>query len=210
MAILDHNSALDPSGIEEKLEVPESNIEDIQALKLDKRGLPLVPQPSNYKDDPLNWPLWQKYYIVALVSCLTLMAQMGLAMLNPVLVLVAEELHVTVEKASYTTTFYMLFCGVFPLLATPFANVYGRRTVYLLFMVIAIAGFASSAGSPTWGGVITGRVFTVLGCNIFLGIGTTTICDLFIQGERGLPMGIYAWATTNGPHIAPIAGGYIA
>jgi hypothetical protein len=23
-------------------------------------------------------------------------------------------------------------------------------------------------------------------------------------------MGIYAWATTNGPHIAPIAGGYVA
>ena len=192
------------------MEMGISHVEDRAPMKLDKHSLPLVPQPSDHKDDPLNWSLWQKYYIVALMSAFTLMAQMGSATLNPSFILVAKDLHVTVEQASYTTTVFILFTGVIPLLITPFANIYGRRPLYIIFTFIAIAGFVGSAAAPTWGGVLTGRVFAGIGCSIPLGIGAATICDLFVQGERGLPMGIYAWAVTNGPHIAPIAGGYIS
>jgi MFS family permease len=196
------------SGI--KVEKINSYAEEHSALKLDKRGLPLVPQPSDHKDDPLNWPVWQKYYVVVLMSAFTLMAHVGPAILNPSFVLVAKDLHVTIEQASYTTTVFILFSGVLPLIITPFANVYGRRPLYLIFTVVAIAGFVGSAAAPTWGGVIAGRVFSAIGSSIPLGIGAATICDLFVQGERGLPMGIYTWTLTNGPHVAPIAGGYIA
>ena len=179
-------------------------------LKLDKHGLPLVPQPSDHKEDPLNWPLWLKYWIVLLVSAFTLIAQLCAALLNPAFVTMAKDLHVTVEQASYTTTVFILFSGIFPLLLTPFANVYGRRVLYLIFTVVTIVGLIGSASSPSWGGVMAGRVFSGIGSSVSLGIGAATICDLFVQGERGLPMGIYAWALTNGPHVAPIAGGYIA
>ena len=208
MAIITHHS--DDSDRDVNMEKGISHVEERNAVKLDKRGLPLVPQPSDHKDDPLNWSLWQKYYIVALMSAFALMAQLGSATLNPSFILVAKDLHVTVEQASYTTTVFILFTGVFPLLITPFANIYGRRPLYIIFTVVAIAGFVGSAGARTWGGVLTGRVFAGIGCSIPLGIGAATICDLFFQGERGLPMGIYAWAVTNGPHIAPIAGGYIS
>jgi MFS family permease len=179
-------------------------------LKLDKHGLPLVPQPSDHKDDPLNWSVWLKYWIVILMSAFTLMAQVGAGLLNPAFVAVATDLHVTVEEASYTTTVFILFTGVFPLFLTPFANVYGRRVLYLIFTIVAVAGYIGSAASSSWGGVMAGRVFSGIGSSVSLGLGAATICDLFVQGERGLPMGIYAWASTNGPHIAPIAGGYIA
>jgi multidrug resistance protein len=198
---LDSTSKLEQDFYVDRLEQP---------IKLDKHGLPLVPQPSDHKDDPLNWPPWQKYWIVMLMSAFTLTAQFGAALLNPAFVQVAKDLHVTVEQASYTTTVFILFTGVFPLFITPFANVYGRRILYLIFTIIAIAGYVGSAASRTWGGVIAGRVFSGIGNSIPVGIGAATICDLFVQGERGVPMGIYAWATTNGPHVAPIAGGYIA
>lgn len=162
------------------------------------------------EDHPLGWSVWQKYYIVVLMSSFTTMAQMGAAMLNPAFVIVARELSVTVEEASYSTTLFILFAGVFPLFLTPFANVYGRRPLYLIFTILSIAGFIISAATPTWGGLIAGRVLSAIGCSVPLGLGAATICDLFSQGQRGLPMGIFAWATTNGPHIAPIAGGYIA
>ncbi|TKA39642.1 hypothetical protein B0A55_13802, partial [Friedmanniomyces simplex] len=32
-------------------------------LKLDNQGLPLVPQPSDHPDDPLNYNRWFKVYI---------------------------------------------------------------------------------------------------------------------------------------------------
>jgi multidrug resistance protein len=169
-----------------------------------------ISEQSLHHDDPLGWSLWRKYYIVILMSSFTTVAQLAPAMLNPAFVIVAKELNVTVEEASYSTTIFILFAGVFPLFITPFANVYGRRPLYLIFTVLSIAGFIVSAASPSWGGLIAGRVLSAIGCSIPLGLGAATICDLFTQGQRGLPMGIFAWATTNGPHIAPIAGGYIA
>ena len=39
----------------------------------------------------------------------------------------------------------------------PFANVYGRRICYIIFIIIGAAGAFASAGAPTYGGVIAGR-----------------------------------------------------
>lgn len=205
-----HLSHAGQSDCGSKLEQGSSADRSSHSTKLDKHGLPMIPQPSDHKGDPLNWSQFQKYWIVLLMSAFTLMSQLGAALLNPSFVLVAKDLLVTVEQASYTTTVFILFTGVFPLFITPFANVYGRRILYLVFTIVAIAGYVGSAASPSWGGVIAGRVFSGIGSSIPVGIGAATICDLFVQGERGVPMGIYAWATTNGPHVAPIAGGYIA
>ncbi len=212
MATRDHHQGLSVSDSDRDIKTEKgiSHVEESSPFGLDKNELPLPTVPTNHKDDPLNWPSWQKYYIVMLMSAFTLLAQMSTALLNPAFVLVAKNLHVSVEEASYTTTVFILFTGVFPLFITPFANVYGRRPLYLIFTVVAIAGFVGSAAAATWGGVIAGRVFAGIGCSIPLGIGAATICDLFTQGERGLPMGIYAWAVTNGPHVAPIIGGYVA
>ena len=122
----------------------------------------------------------------------------------------AEDLHVTVEQTSYCTTVFILFGGVLSMFIVPFANVYGRRIVYMIFTLIAAAGQFGSAGAPTYGGVITGRVFNGIGGCVPLGIEAAVICDLFTQGERGLYMGIYTLSVSNCPHVAPIAGGYIA
>lgn len=75
-------------------------------LKLDKYGLPLQPQPSDSPSDPLNWPWLQKLYVVLLVSLSSFIAQVGGSLFNPALVLMAKDLGVTVEQASYCTTVY--------------------------------------------------------------------------------------------------------
>jgi MFS family permease len=78
--------------------------------------------------------------------------------------------------------------------------------VYVIFILIAAAGQFASAGAPTYGGVITGRVFNGIGGCVPLGIGAAVICDLFTQGERGLWMGVYTLSVTNGPHVSKLTG----
>lgn len=188
-------------------------IEDVKresTLKVDKYGLPLEPQPTDHKDDPLNWPWIQKAYITMLISCLVFMAQLGSALINPAFVIMSRDLDITVEQASYCTTVFILFGGVLSMFIVPFANVYGRRICYVIFTLVGAAGAFVSAGAPSYGGVIAGRVLNGIGGSVPLGLGAASICDLFTQGERGLYMGLYVLATNNGPHIAPIAGGYIA
>ncbi len=73
----------------------------------------------------------------------------------------------------------------------PYSNVYGRRILYILFTAIAAAAQIGSGAAASYGGVITGRVFTGIGGGIPLGIGAAVICDIFTQGERGLYLGLY-------------------
>ncbi|KAK5684095.1 hypothetical protein LTS10_003959 [Elasticomyces elasticus] len=163
----------------------EANPTDLEAdnrsgLKLDRQGLPLVPQPSDHPDDPLNFSRWFKIYIAVLISGLAFIAQAGAGFINPAFRLLAKDLGVTVVEASYCTTVFILFGGILSMFTIPFANVYGRRICH------------------------------IVGGSVPLGLGVATICDIFTQGERGTFLGLYTLAVTNGPHIAPIAGGYIA
>src|ERR1700743_1513090 len=87
---------------------------------------------SDDKNDPLNWPYWLKVYLALTVSGLGFVNQLGSALINPAFVVIAEDLHISVEQASYCTTVVILFMGVMPMFVVPFSNVYGRRILYLV------------------------------------------------------------------------------
>ncbi|KAH8905828.1 MFS general substrate transporter [Coniochaeta sp. PMI_546] len=189
----------------------ESESKDaVPSLKLDHNGLPLEPQPSDHKDDPLNWPIWYKYYVLALLCLLAFVVQFGAGMVPAAFAPIAQSYQVTTQQASYLTTSYTLLGGLTPLLMTPFVNLYGRRPAYLIFTLIAIGANVGSGFAPTYATQIVSRCFVGVGASVALAIGGATICDLFFQGERGKFIGFYALALTNGPHFGPIAGGFIA
>lgn len=96
---------------------------------------------------------------------------------------------------------YIVFAGVGPLLVVPFANVYGRRPVYLLGNVIAAITNIIAGHCHTWAGVMITRGFNGVAGGSTVAIGAATICDLYFQHERGLYMGIYTFFLTNGPHV---------
>lgn len=98
-----------------------------------------------------NWNRLYKTYIVGLVSllgftgqseCLHLLLRtiilitqiVSSSMINPAYILLAADLGVTVTKASYLTTVYILFSGVTPMFLVPFANVYGRKNLYMVLL----------------------------------------------------------------------------
>lgn len=97
-------------------------------LKLDRHGLPLVPQPSDHEDDPLNWPKIYRIYIALLISLLGFVAQMGSALINPAFEEMSEDLGISIEQASYCTTVFILFGGVLSMFVVSFL---GRRTSML-------------------------------------------------------------------------------
>jgi len=188
------------------------NMEKIldRGLKLGADGLPLVPQPTDHRDDPLNWSKWYKRYVLLLLCALAFTVQFGAGMVPAAFGPIGDYYNVTDQQASYLTTSYTLLGGVTPLLLTPYVNIYGRRPAYLIFLLIAIGGNIGSGFASTYATQILSRCFVGIGASVPLSIGGATICDLFFQGERGKFIGFYALALTNGPHFGPIAGGFIA
>ena len=60
----------------------DSKVEE-RGPKLDKHGLPLIPQPSEDPSDPLNWPQWLKIAILIQVSTLALLGPLNQGVVNP-------------------------------------------------------------------------------------------------------------------------------
>ena len=138
------------------------------ALKVDKSGLPLVPQPSDHPDDPLvrshrslmrnSYLLFSELAIMDEDLCCSItvgpeyyvrkyvfLHSIGLSdcrvsgsLANPAFVPMSKDLSITVQQASYTTTVFVLLTGVTPMALTPFANVYGRRNLYLVIAALHI------------------------------------------------------------------------
>ncbi|PPQ89000.1 hypothetical protein CVT25_005099 [Psilocybe cyanescens] len=179
-------------------------------LKLDSSGLPLIPQPTSSPFDPLNYPNWLKYAILAQVSFLAFLSTMNVAIINPAVILLADEFHIAPVTATYQTTVAIGTSGLGPLLFTPFANVYGRRPAYLLSVLIGFASAVGSAKATSFGTLIIARVINGVGSSAALGLGAGTVVDLFFEHHRGRTMGIFALMSTNGAHLAPIVGGYVA
>ncbi|KAK3660194.1 hypothetical protein LTR22_008201 [Elasticomyces elasticus] len=187
----------------------KENIE-YQELKLDKHGLPLVPQPSSHSDDPLNWSPSLKLSVALQVSWLAFVGPMSSAVGNPAFVPIGKAFHITTVEASYSLTMYIIWAAVGPLLAVPLANTFGRRPVYLVGNLVA--GICNVAGgySPSWAGLMATRAFVGIFAGSPATIGPATICDLYFMHERGFYMGVWTFFLTNGPHTASLAGGFIA
>ncbi|OCT53997.1 MFS general substrate transporter [Cladophialophora carrionii] len=179
-------------------------------LKLDKHGLPLSPQPTDRKDDPLNWSPSLKLFVLLQVSFLAFLGPMAGAIVNPAFVPLSKEFNITVVQASYELTVYIVFAGIGPLFTVPLANVYGRRPVYILGNLLAAVTNIAAGYCNTWTGIMVTRAFNGIGAGSPTAIGAATICDLYFMHERGFYMGIFTFFLTNGPHAASLFGGFIA
>jgi MFS family permease len=135
---------------------------------------------------------------------------MSSAVINPAFVPLGKAFKITTVQASYELTVYIVFAGIGPLFFAPFSNVYGRRPIYLLGNLLAGVTNVIAGHCTTWSGILITRVFNGIGAGSTVAIGAATICDLYYMHERGVYMGIYTFFLTNGPHVAPLIGGYIA
>jgi multidrug resistance protein len=157
-----------------------------------------------------NWPQWFKWVVLMQVSFLAFLGPFNSAVVNPALVPLTKLFHVPVTDGPYQTTTVIVAVGVAPLFWTPLANIYGRRPIYIISMLIGIGATIGSGAAKSWSGLIVARAFSGIGCGSAMAIGVATVNDIFFLHERGTKMGVWTVFLTNGPHLAPVIGGYLA
>lgn len=135
---------------------------------------------------------------------LAFLATLNVAIINPAIVPLSAEFNIPHVTATYQTTVAIGTSAFGPLVFTPFANVYGRRSAYLLSILIGFASAVGSANAKTYGTMIAVRAINGFGPSAALGLGAGTVVDVFFMHERGRAMGIFTLMSTNGAHLAPI------
>ncbi|RAL58789.1 hypothetical protein DID88_009202 [Monilinia fructigena] len=178
-------------------------------IKLDQHGLPLVPQPSQFQDDPLNWPKWLKWAVLIQVGYMAFLGPYNAALINPSLILLSDAFDVSPKVAAYSTTTAIIMGGVSPFIYTPLSNIYGRRPVTLFAILLTIIGGVTSASSTTFSQLVGTRAICGFGFGGMMSVGTACVNDMFFLHQRGEATGVYSVFVTNGAHVASIIGGYL-
>ncbi|KAF7333740.1 MFS general substrate transporter [Mycena venus] len=179
-------------------------------MKLDKHGLPLIPQPSPDPSDPLNFPQWLKIAILLQVSFLAGVGFLNWAVINPAYVPLAMHFHITTVAAGYQTAIATAFAGIGSFLWVPLGNTFGRRPLLLFTTLLSAVTSLAPGEARTWSQLLGARALNGITTSSFITIGAGMVTDCFFLHERGRAFGVFNVLLSNLTHIAPIAGGFIA
>lgn len=109
----------------------------------------------------------------------------------------------------HSSTIAIALNGVGPFIWIPLANVYGRRSIYLLTTFI---GFVTALGCgfvQSYGALVGIRAINGL-FPVSMALGPATVTDLFFYHQRGRALGLFTVMLTSGAHFAALFGGPVA
>jgi hypothetical protein len=78
------------------------------ALKKSKKGVVLIPQPTEDPDDPLNWPRWKKSLILLVIAVNACTADYSAATGASALIPQAGQWHISPNTVNHATAGYVV------------------------------------------------------------------------------------------------------
>ncbi|MCJ1431684.1 hypothetical protein MMC27_001039 [Xylographa pallens] len=192
---------------------PDHSINIDTRLKYDRSGkvpVILVPQPSDDPNDPLNWPLWRRDFILSILSIVSVIA----SALSPLLAANTLTLSLYFERdftqMALLTGYHLLGVGVAGFFFVASARVWGKRHLFLLGTVLIIISSAwGGASGHSYKSLLWARVVQGVGLAPFEALVNATVGDLYFVHERGKRMALTNMALFGGAFFTPILVGKI-
>ncbi|KAF2755489.1 MFS multidrug transporter [Pseudovirgaria hyperparasitica] len=172
--------------------------------------LALDPMPSMDPADPYNWPGWKKTANLILVAVHAMMTTFTAAAIIPAFEIIAEDLDVSLVKASYLTSMQIAVLGFGPLLWKPISNRYGRRPVWLVSVALSGICNVGCAVSPNYAAMAACRCLVAFFICPAIAIGSGVVVETFFKKDRGRFMGVWTLMVTLGPPAGPFFMGFVA
>ncbi|KAE8399513.1 major facilitator superfamily domain-containing protein [Aspergillus pseudonomiae] len=168
-----------------------------------RRGIVLVPQPSDSPNDPLN------DFILLIISLLSAIVGAYGPMLGPGFVEISAELDVSVNEISQATSYLVLAIGIALLFSNPLAKCYGKRPVYLVSGLLLFASSIGAALTHDYNSFLACRLVGGLGMGPFEVLVQCTIGDLYFVHERASRIAFWNLFLVSGISAGPIVSAYI-
>jgi len=169
----------------------------------------LVPQPTDSPNDPLNWPLWKKDFILFIVGLSAAVVGAFGPMLSPGFVQIAGELGISVNTLAQSTSWLILTLGLALFLINPLAKVWGKRPVYIVAVIIMFAACVWGAFAPNYNSFLASRIVSAFGMAPYEVLVQCTIGDMYFVHQRATRIAVWNLFLLTGIAGGALISGYI-
>jgi ACDE family multidrug resistance protein len=152
--------------------------------------------------------MWRQPKAVWAVAFASVVAFMGIGLVDPILKPIADNLDATPSQVSLLFTSYMAVMGVAMLITGVVASRIGPKRTLLLGLVIIIAGAGLAGLSDTVLGIVGWRALWGLGNALFIATALATIVNS-AKGSVAQAIILYEAALGLGIAIGPLVGGVL-
>jgi MFS family permease len=115
----------------------------------------------------------------------------------------------TFAEINWTLAVPALGLSLGPLIWSSFADIYGRRLIFILGSVVSLAATVGAAMAPTYDGYMAARFFQGFGVSPAATVGLAVINDMYFDYQRGQKIGLWVLAIDTGVFVGPIFGGFL-
>lgn len=165
---------------------------------------PPPPRPTPYTAFSLRY----RWYLTFLLGYLCLASSLTANIYFPLLSLLADHYHTSIQAINLTITLYLVVQGIAPSIFSPISDTLGRRPVYLLsFALYALASLGLAFSSDSYVALLLLRALQSMGGSATLSLAYAVVADYAMHAERGRFLAPMMTATNIGPCIGPIIGG---
>lgn len=150
-----------------------------------------------------------KWWVLANIMIGTFMAVLDATIVNVSLPKIMAAFGITVDKAEWVLTAYLLAFAVMLPSSGWFADHFGYKRVYMLALFLFTTGSFLCGFAWNENALIVFRVIQGLGGGIITPVGMAIVLREFPYKQRGTALGFWAIAAAGSVSFGPLIGGYL-
>jgi len=168
----------------------------------------VVSRPIGKEDENAGRP----WLVLTMLSVGVVLAALDLTVVVAILTTMMNDLNVTlfeIDQGAWIVSAYLLAYTVTMPFMGRVSDIFGRRAVFLVALLIFVIGSVGAALATTLPLMIGARVIQALGGGAMVPVSMAVVGDLFPPRRRGLALGLIGAADTAGWIIGPLYGSFM-
>ncbi|KAF4547707.1 Hypothetical protein D9617_37g012330 [Elsinoe fawcettii] len=184
--------------------------ESVGSLRLAKDGhTVLLPQPTDDKNDPLNWSWTKKHLILFTVAWGSLCSDFTSASGSATVIVQAAEWGESANAVTQTNSLNILMMGLGGLIWVPMVSYFGRAPVLFWTTVIGFIFTILATVSSSFEMFYATRALQGLFITAAQTISIAFLKDMFFFHERARKIGLWACLYIASPYIGPCLSNFV-